>query len=676
MNTPISPSASISSVKYFSTGAKSPLPAPPGTATVARGELPTVVSEESRVYTERGYDFDFKRRVFDHWDRLFANEGTGIAPPEKFFAVSRYAEIWSEVALRPVSLEPLNDVERQAVVSGVFHHLARRGAPHQSGNHHNNQGHAQRGGRGGGFASKRGFSSRNHSKSFVQQEEEEERPVLWAEESVTSLSGSIDDQGIFHSEKSAPNINSTGSSVVTPPGFTKEKEPEDTLWYYKDPKGNQQGPFTSQIMLDWYQRKFFTDSLPLRRQKDVMFEPLGYWRVKNGGKAPFEPAVEEQPPIVSFGNFSSTPAAVVQEEEQPVVIKKESPLVEPPAVIKQEQPMIAPIGRPSSPPALATNTAAKKVDVNVLFSSSTSIGRASSKSVSSESLEVSNGTAVTPSATSGWDNATTNSNAWSTSSSTNNSNAWSTSANANTNMSKPASKNNAVPAWNNVVNTATTPSFKSIIQEQKQRPTPVISAVASPQIVSWKKVGEPLAAAQPLSSIMQEQAVIDIKSEAAAPKKAVPLTFADLVNSMSSTTIAPPPPTTATPKIVQRPITTSSTSSTSTPVAANITKVGVIQKPAIGVNPLKEWCMNELTPLKSYLDLGTVVTLLLEIKSASEAAAFIRDNLNASKIDLVTFGREFVKRKFNKDMPAYAFIHQSVDEDEEQPFEQVQRRRK
>ena len=682
------------SVKRFSTSGTSgaprstPTPSTPTTPTLSSSE--DLSSTSTRVFSERGQDFEFKRKAFDRWDQLFAMEGTAIAPPEKFFAVSRYAEIWSEVALRPISLEPLNDLERQAVSSGVFHHLARR-TPHGSagaaGGHNHHQQHpsgGQRGGRGG-YQPKRAFPSRTHGMSGSRsgQEEEEDTPVLWAEESLTPVSsgGSIDDKGVFHTEQ---NQNQPPLSV-SPPGFQKAEE--ETIWFYKDPKGNEQGPFTSQVMLDWYQRKFFTDALPLRRQQDVMFEPLGYWRVKNSGKAPFESSssstssaaapVEAKaeaprvPEVVSFGKFGMAPLAAAMGEE--TVVIKDSPSITPigrPISPKPASPPASPIPAPiaapvrSTPPSAApiTNTnngvlksesaaSTKKVDVNALFSSTGSIGRASSKSVSSESLEVS---AANP-----WDTPK-----------------------ATPAVSKVAPVAQPEMTWGKVESVNNAPMLKSIIEEQQKQPIakPAVAAVPVATSVGWKKVGE-APTTPPLSAIIQEQTktVKQAEATAAPTKKSGPLSFADLVKSMGSTTIVPPPAqpvAAAPPKIVQRPV---ATSTAATPVATSVNKpapVGVIQKPAAVNAILKEWCLSELSPLKSSLDVPTAVSLLMEIKTASEAAAFIRDNLDAGKIDLSAFGREFVKRKFNKELPAYSFIPQVSEEFEEQPFEQVNRRRK
>lgn len=62
----------------------------------------------------------------------------------------------------------------------------------------------------------------------------------------------------------------------------KDPEPEpvplvmiEKVWWYKDPKGNVQGPFSSNDMRKWYNGNFFTSALPIRFRADGKFSPLG-----------------------------------------------------------------------------------------------------------------------------------------------------------------------------------------------------------------------------------------------------------------------------------------------------------------------------------------------------------------------------------------------------------------
>ncbi|KAM9316459.1 GRB10-interacting GYF protein 2 [Gastrophryne carolinensis] len=57
-------------------------------------------------------------------------------------------------------------------------------------------------------------------------------------------------------------------------------------WFYKDPQGEIQGPFSNREMAEWYQAGYFPMSLMLRRVEDHTFQPLGDI-VKLWGRVPF-----------------------------------------------------------------------------------------------------------------------------------------------------------------------------------------------------------------------------------------------------------------------------------------------------------------------------------------------------------------------------------------------------
>ncbi|KAM4772114.1 GRB10-interacting GYF protein 2 [Rhinophrynus dorsalis] len=57
-------------------------------------------------------------------------------------------------------------------------------------------------------------------------------------------------------------------------------------WYYKDPQGEIQGPFSNREMAEWYQAGYFPMSLLLRRVCDEAFQPLGDI-IKIWGRVPF-----------------------------------------------------------------------------------------------------------------------------------------------------------------------------------------------------------------------------------------------------------------------------------------------------------------------------------------------------------------------------------------------------
>ncbi|XP_019850193.1 PREDICTED: PERQ amino acid-rich with GYF domain-containing protein 2 [Amphimedon queenslandica] len=65
-------------------------------------------------------------------------------------------------------------------------------------------------------------------------------------------------------------------------------------WYYQDPQGDTQGPFSSSEMCNWYQAGYFTLSLHVKRGCDMMMLPLGQI-VRIWGRNPFVPGPHPPP---------------------------------------------------------------------------------------------------------------------------------------------------------------------------------------------------------------------------------------------------------------------------------------------------------------------------------------------------------------------------------------------
>ncbi|XP_061492447.1 GRB10-interacting GYF protein 2 isoform X2 [Rhineura floridana] len=59
-------------------------------------------------------------------------------------------------------------------------------------------------------------------------------------------------------------------------------------WFYKDPQGEIQGPFSNQEMTEWFQAGYFTMSLLVKRACDESFQQLGDI-MKMWGRVPFTP---------------------------------------------------------------------------------------------------------------------------------------------------------------------------------------------------------------------------------------------------------------------------------------------------------------------------------------------------------------------------------------------------
>uniref|UniRef100_A0A8D2ZCU3 GYF domain-containing protein n=1 Tax=Scophthalmus maximus TaxID=52904 RepID=A0A8D2ZCU3_SCOMX len=71
-------------------------------------------------------------------------------------------------------------------------------------------------------------------------------------------------------------------------------------WFYKDPQGEIQGPFSNPEMTEWFQAGYFTVSLLVKRGCDDVFQPLGDI-MKIWGRVPFTPG-PAPPPLQGDGD--------------------------------------------------------------------------------------------------------------------------------------------------------------------------------------------------------------------------------------------------------------------------------------------------------------------------------------------------------------------------------------
>ncbi|GMK55830.1 hypothetical protein CspeluHIS016_0208860 [Cutaneotrichosporon spelunceum] len=66
------------------------------------------------------------------------------------------------------------------------------------------------------------------------------------------------------------------------------QEPQDlgnVNWYYRDPNGQEQGPFTGTQMHEWYSHSYFQDELPVRRENEVSFHKLSELKTNTNNSA-------------------------------------------------------------------------------------------------------------------------------------------------------------------------------------------------------------------------------------------------------------------------------------------------------------------------------------------------------------------------------------------------------
>ena len=83
-------------------------------------------------------------------------------------------------------------------------------------------------------------------------------------------------------------------------------------WFYRDPQGNPQGPFSKEQMREWWNSGFFSLTLPIRCQGDVNYAPIGAWFADN------KSAFLEVVPIHLESEYSSFKTAPIPLPPMPV----------------------------------------------------------------------------------------------------------------------------------------------------------------------------------------------------------------------------------------------------------------------------------------------------------------------------------------------------------------------
>ncbi|XP_077971199.1 GRB10-interacting GYF protein 2-like isoform X2 [Styela clava] len=78
-----------------------------------------------------------------------------------------------------------------------------------------------------------------------------------------------------------------------------------STWFYKDPQGDIQGPFSSTQMMEWFNAGYFTMVLLIKRACDTEFVPLGEL-IKTLGQVPF---TSPAPPLQKCNNVISERSA-------------------------------------------------------------------------------------------------------------------------------------------------------------------------------------------------------------------------------------------------------------------------------------------------------------------------------------------------------------------------------
>ncbi|KAM9312903.1 LOW QUALITY PROTEIN: GRB10-interacting GYF protein 1 [Gastrophryne carolinensis] len=120
-----------------------------------------------------------------------------------------------------------------------------------------------------------------------------------------------EDEGMKHLQQEAEKlVASLQDSSLEEDGFSSTRSHSAAAlplsheaamkWFYKDPQGEIQGPFSTQEMAEWCQAGYFSVSLLVKRGCDEGFQPLGEV-IKMWGRVPFAPGPSPPPLLMCDG---------------------------------------------------------------------------------------------------------------------------------------------------------------------------------------------------------------------------------------------------------------------------------------------------------------------------------------------------------------------------------------
>ena len=101
-------------------------------------------------------------------------------------------------------------------------------------------------------------------------------PIVSEHHMSTNASPNISSSIISNRNHPIPQETILGSGVAVSEQMRVDHstQQEETVWYYLDPQGNKQGPFSNSDMLDWFNAGYFPTELMLRRSVDKRFVQL------------------------------------------------------------------------------------------------------------------------------------------------------------------------------------------------------------------------------------------------------------------------------------------------------------------------------------------------------------------------------------------------------------------
>lgn len=147
-----------------------------------------------------------------------------------------------------------------------------------------------------------------------------------------------EDDAFAHHKKATENMVALWTEEEekqTMPPDTLTQTPNNFKWFYQDPQGELQGPFTSAEMLHWYNSGYFNLSLMLRRDCDEKYTRLGEL-VDVWGRLPFIPGTFCPVPLLNapLATTISTPMT-------PTIVPNSVASVPPPQLPKREDQLLA-----------------------------------------------------------------------------------------------------------------------------------------------------------------------------------------------------------------------------------------------------------------------------------------------------------------------------------------------
>lgn len=448
---------------------------------------------------------------------------------------------------------------------------------------------------------------------------------------------------------------------------------EGTRWFYRDPSGQMQGPFPTEKMLHWYNRKYFPETLPLRREQDVIFEPLSIWRIKCGGSCPFElDTISQHRPNADAGRTSSETIAA----SSPTLAVGESDIAA--NTSNNTANILAKLGiswsATTAPTVTTPMTTAKAKMVVAAETSSTksmmmppvpappsttgkspTLGLDSQKTLAQDELnflqnlrsnakKMSNsmeGSMASLSLREGGGHGNGDGD-----------------SDGNDKSRRPHSHQeppSVAPIDMPIAPRVSVPSSSAInVTTFKPIPPPLEMKPAIPPSVGWAKIRQAPVAKSLDEIIKEEEAQAATRHQLASTGTGAggaPRSFAEMFRGSTSSTSgngSSPNPAT----IVKSPggsVTGGKTNTANRSSSVAISPASATSLPS-STGTVKAWCLSQLKPLEATYDIQMCTILLMELKTPQEVMGFIEDNLKSNKMNLRAFSRGLIERRFGPDM--------------------------